>query len=286
MPTPSSRTETWISEPTRVRAQLDPAAGQRELGRVVEQVHEHLRQAHRVRLHVHRDRRQLDAEPVALGLDLRAAGLDRPLDHRAQVDHGAGELDLARSHARGILQVLDQAREELGLAPEHRVEPLELRVRVALLEHVQGVRDRRERVAQLVRQRGEELVLALVGAQQRLLHANAIRNVDRHAADPARAGLRTGHRELDHQRVVDAVLVLERSPPSASRGPSASARSSLRRNCSAVSRGKISASVRPTSCSRGTPNDALRLGVREHVAPVLVLDPGQAGQVLHELREA
>ena len=97
--------------------------------------------------------------------------LDRAPDHRGQVDDLLAELDLAPADPGDVHQVVDQPGEVDHLPLGHR--PLGLdpsAVPVRLSHQVEGVADRGERVAELVGERGEELVLAAVGLGQ-FLHA-------------------------------------------------------------------------------------------------------------------
>jgi hypothetical protein len=103
---------------TRVarRAEDDPAAVGRVLGRVVEQVGDHLDEPGRVRPHRQRlRRRQAQHELVAALLDQRPARLDRVLQHRQQVDALGAKLDLALRDAADVEQVVDEVDHLLEL---------------------------------------------------------------------------------------------------------------------------------------------------------------------------
>ena len=112
---------------------------------------------------------------------------------------------------------------------------------------LQGVADRGQRVAQLVGEHGQELVLAAVGLPQGRLHLHAIGDVDGHPADQRRPAIRSRNGEFAHQGVMDQPR--PRAPgsrPSAcpARGTPFLLRS-CSRNCAAVSGGKTSSSVLP-----------------------------------------
>ena len=95
---------------------------------------------------------------------------------RAQLDALAPQRELAGGDARDVEQVVDQAHHlRAPGAPSSRARlPRPARRSPASLQDLERVAHRRERVAQLVRERGEELVLAPVGGAQRLLGAAAL----------------------------------------------------------------------------------------------------------------
>ena len=114
--------------------------------------------------------RQVDRELVLLGVEQRARRFHRDADDGLEVDVVLLELELAARDARHVEQVVEQQRHALHLARDDFAAPLALAVvgRVRI-EDAHGVANGRERIAQLVRQRGEELVLAPVGLEQRAL---------------------------------------------------------------------------------------------------------------------
>ncbi len=108
-------------------------------------------------------RRQDDGDLVLQCVDVRPARLHRRGDRPAHVDVLDLQLDLAARDARHVEQIVDQAHELLQLPPDHFARPRQaLRIRALRLQHVDRVADRRERIAQLVREHRQELVLALV----------------------------------------------------------------------------------------------------------------------------
>ena len=121
----------------------------------------HDRAGERVEVHVERD-----ALGVGGGLD----ALDRFAQHGDDRNRLRIEPDLAGRDARHVEQILDQLilRDGVPLDDVDRARPLLRRDRVGL-QHPGVAEDDVERRAQLVRQRGEELVLQLVGGLRRAL---------------------------------------------------------------------------------------------------------------------
>ena len=133
----------------------------------------------------------------------RLGELERARDHVAQVDTLAAQLDLARGDARDVEQIVDHAREVRDLALDDA--PLARIGRLVAPRHdLERGDDRRERVAQLVAEHGEELVLGAVrdlGLAQRVPRLAE----QAHVVERERRALR----ELADQR---AVLVAELAP--------------------------------------------------------------------------
>ena len=156
----------------------------RELRRVVDEVGQHLRQPHGVAVQVDR---LLAAVPPCSSWSRAAtrgrAGLHGALDQCRQAELLGLDHHLALHDARDVQQVVDEPRHVIGLPADHIAGPVHRGLRdVVALHDVHGVADRRQRVAQLVGQHRQELVLAPVGllhgrVQPRVLHG------DRGAAD-------------------------------------------------------------------------------------------------------
>ena len=145
----------------RLELDFHLAAVGRVLGRVADQVDDHLGQARRVACHAHRLRRQAHFQHMAIGGDDRSHRFDRCGDHRVQVERHLVELDLAAGDAAHVEQVVDQARQVADLAVDQVLAPGELgRDRLAIHD-LDRVADRRERVAQFMRQHRDEFVDAL-----------------------------------------------------------------------------------------------------------------------------
>ena len=130
------------------------------------------------------------------------------IDHRPQVERFHLKVDLALADARDVDQVVHQPGQLLNLTIDHIRELLELGIGPAFdAEDLNGVTDRGERVAQLMPQHRQELILAAVcfldGVQPAPLGTCRCR--DRLATILARPGslqikLRWGHRSLVHFR--------------------------------------------------------------------------------------
>ena len=91
------------------------------------------------------------------------------------------ELDLASRDPGDVEQVVEQAGHVLDL-PLRRSRAPDRAWRVVAVEadHLQGVTDRRQRVAELVRQHGQEFVLAAVGlraGRRRVASSSSIRRL-------------------------------------------------------------------------------------------------------------
>jgi hypothetical protein len=145
------------------RGDADATLLARVLGRVVEQVADHLREARRIGVEVDRLARHAHEQQLALRIDHGHGRLDRLADDRLQLHALPLELHLALRDARHVEQVVDEARELRDLAVDDLARHAQRRVAVVrAAEDLARVADRRERVAQLVRQHREEHVLAPV----------------------------------------------------------------------------------------------------------------------------
>ena len=138
------------------------------LGSVVQQVRQHLRQPGRVRFELDRLWWDRDREFVAPFLDERAAGFDGAIHHRRQLDPLLAEFDLASGDAGHVQQVIDQPGHLVYLPVDHLRGPLQFRYRRTLgTKDLHRIADRGQRVAELVGQHRQELVLAAVGLLER-----------------------------------------------------------------------------------------------------------------------
>ena len=107
----------------------------------------------------------------------RLRGLDRELQTSADIDHFALQLDAALRDPGHVQQVVEQSTKMHGLPLDDADErPLTL-VLYESRQQLRGVGDRRDRIAQLVREHGEKLVLAAIGVFQRRLQAALLRDV-------------------------------------------------------------------------------------------------------------
>ena len=118
------------------------------------------------------------SELVAAFVDERPRRLDRRAHDRLQVGLLLAQLQRAVRDARHVEQIVEQQRHVLHLALDHVVGPALLRVGgVFVARDGRGLPDRRQRIAQLMRKRREELVLATVGLDEMALLQLALRDV-------------------------------------------------------------------------------------------------------------
>ena len=120
--------------------------------------------------------------PGGLGQGLRR--LDRRIDQRAQVERAAPQLEDAAGDARDVEQVVEQARHVRELPVDHPARVRHHGHGRAGPEQPRGIADRRERVAQLVAEGRDELVLAPAGLAQFVLELVSTGDVADHG-DPA-----------------------------------------------------------------------------------------------------
>ena len=186
MPTPLSRTVELARRPRRRQRHVDASALRRELHGVREQVPDDLLQPVGVADHAH-------ARASMSALDRRSAWPARrrpdrrrsPLDDGREVDRRDVEPQLAGDDARDVEEVLDEAHLRAGVALDAAERALaRLRRSSGAARRIcEPAEDRVERRAQLVRQRGEELVLEAV---RFLLAAQADRSARARGARPGR----------------------------------------------------------------------------------------------------
>src|SRR5690349_19457703 len=104
------------------------------------------------------------------GLDERAAGLHGKVDDLGKQRGRAPELQSVQCDPRHIEQIIEQASHLLHLAIDHFAWPRHAGLNLRLqTQYRERAADGIERITQLVRERGEELVLLLVGRAQREL---------------------------------------------------------------------------------------------------------------------
>jgi hypothetical protein len=157
---------------------------------------------------------------VVLVLDQRPARLDGRLDDGRQGDARPFDLHLAARDARDVEQIIDQPHHVRDL-PSH--DPERLRRRAAAggaSQYIHTGADRRERVSELVRQRGQKLVLASVRAPQLLclpgelglrllqglVHALALGHVEHHAGHALRPPRGVIRRPTPHHHPVQLAV--------------------------------------------------------------------------------
>src|SRR5579862_6388343 len=91
-----------------------------------------------------------------------AAGLDRAGDEHREVGRSEPKIDLASGDARYIQQIIQQPRHVADLPLDDVGGPFALARVGDVLEHITRVADRRERIAQLMREHREKFVLATI----------------------------------------------------------------------------------------------------------------------------
>ena len=130
---------------------------------------------------------------MALLFDDRSRRFHGMPDHRRQLDSGLAQLHRATRDARDVQQIVDQSHHLLRLALHRRPHFFDQRGIVARDPHeFQAGSNRRERIAELVGQNRQKLVLTLIGFPQRFLGIVAAGDVDRHAADQGGRTFRSG----------------------------------------------------------------------------------------------
>jgi hypothetical protein len=153
----------------------NPSALRRVLCRIVEEVGQHLDQAVGVAQDrcagcIAFDRQHMPARSEQ-GLRL----LHRTGDEDHRIEHRAVDLDQATRDARDIEQVVDQRGQVADLAADDAAGlPDAVFVGGPESEQLRRRRDRRERIAQLVGEHCQELVLAPVLFLQRLVEAGVL----------------------------------------------------------------------------------------------------------------
>jgi len=177
-------------------------AGGRELDGVPEQVGDHLGDAGTVGVHRQRARGQPRLELDAAALEGRPVVLDGLPGELDEIEPRPLQLDLVARDAGDVEQVVDHARELADLAVDDVPRPLRGVGPRGVLDHVQAAADRRQRVAQLVRQHGDELALAPIGLAQLVDELALRRDVVAHDEQLVHLAGRSGHRhhrpEADH----------------------------------------------------------------------------------------
>ncbi len=115
---------------------------------------------------------------MRVGLDHRPDVLDGAGDDLGQVNRLLAQRHRAAGDAGDVEQVLDQPRHVAGLADDHAADLADHRlVEGAGPEQMGGGLDRGQGVAQLVGQRGEELLLAPLGLADRQVAPGVIDGV-------------------------------------------------------------------------------------------------------------
>ena len=135
----------------------------RVLRRVGQEVRDHLRQARLVGFQASPARRSLNIEVMAPLLEQRASDLRRLGEDVADLHRLLAQLHLAAGDPRDVEQVVHQPDEVPGLALDHFLLAQDPAV-AAQLHQLERGEDRRERIAQLVAEHRQELVLGGAGS--------------------------------------------------------------------------------------------------------------------------
>ena len=110
---------------------------------------------------------------MAALLDQRQCGIPGPVEDLSHVEPLPAQQDLSGVDARHVQQVIDEMRQLPGLAPDDARRPGAI-LRVFAVEQRGSIGHRRERIAQFMRQHGQELILATIHFAQRFLVAAAL----------------------------------------------------------------------------------------------------------------
>ena len=121
---------------------------------------------------------QVDDQLVSSRLEHRPAGVDGRAHDGREIQRFALDIDQPPRDARDFQQIVHEANEVADLALHDGRHPRGNGVlEAAQFEELQTRQQRRQRIAQLVSERREELVLALIGETQRFLGARPVLEV-------------------------------------------------------------------------------------------------------------
>jgi hypothetical protein len=116
---------------------------------------------------------------VASGLEQRLRRLDGAVQHGAQVDMVAPQLQAIGRDPRDVEQIVRQPYQLMELPAHDRQGAfLQPRILTGATQQLQRIAQRCERIAQLVGERRQELVLAAVGFAQHLFGVAALGHID------------------------------------------------------------------------------------------------------------
>ena len=139
----------------------------RVLGSVIQEIGDDLGQPNRIRLQPHRLRRQGFDQLVFAGPDKRVAILHGTLDDLGQLDRCLDQFYLPPADAGDFQQIVHQPGHLLGLTIDDIPCPPAVRLRGAVkAKELNGTSNGSKRIAQLMAQYGQELVLSAVGLRQ------------------------------------------------------------------------------------------------------------------------
>src|ERR1700686_1825780 len=151
----------------RSGSQFDATTGVGILDGVAQYIADNLRQARQVAIDKQWLRIHVDDQLMALVRHHRFHGLDRARDDGRQLNPLAMDSNLATSDARHIEQIVHQFRQMSELPLNDLACPNELHRRQLRIAHqLHGIVDRRQWIAQLVRQHRQELIFMAIGLAQ------------------------------------------------------------------------------------------------------------------------
>ncbi len=178
MPTPLSRTTNFDRLAAAADVNVDVTTGIRELSRVVQDVGQDLNETDAIAVDDERIGRYARRHTMALGHKRAPARVERVGHDVADIYRLPAKGDTSHREARHIQQIVDQAHQMLDLTL-HGLPHLfpDVAVRRPRL-HGERVADGRQRIAQLVRQHGEELVLAVIGVAKRFFRPPPVVDVE------------------------------------------------------------------------------------------------------------
>ena len=152
-----------------LRVQVDVSSRRRELGRVVEHVREHLGEPGTVSEKGHRLGRQGDRQLMSLSFDGAAAQFHRIANDLRELHRLLAQHDLSSRDPRDVEKVLDESDQLLQL-PVHHLVNMSRVLDPLIPEQIEPVSDRAQRIPELVREHGQEVVLHAVRAPELLLN--------------------------------------------------------------------------------------------------------------------
>ena len=139
------------------------------LAGVVEQIAECLSEPHRIGIEIYGRDGQRHGQFVPGGLHCRAAGFNRLMDSRRQVDRLAAKLNLTLAYAVHVQEIIHQTDHLTDLSLHDLESRLDcLSVALFVSNDLEGVAHWCEGVPKFMGQHRQELVLAPVGLFQRL----------------------------------------------------------------------------------------------------------------------
>ena len=175
---PLSRTEMIARSPSRRTVSQIVPTDVGVLGGIGEQVGKHLREPHRVTGDRDGIGRHVDGQLVSSRVEDRTAGIDGRSNDGPEIQGFALDVDQSSRDARHFEQIVHQSHEVADLALH---DCRHLRgdgvLEAGQLDQLQSRQQWRQGIPQLVTERGQELVLALIGEAQRFLGARPVLEV-------------------------------------------------------------------------------------------------------------